>query len=150
MSIKQQLEKIIKKKDMQLSVIANKILEETKNKLKEATDELWYDTYPNPIDYNRTYELLNSIDGKLTKNGIADYTIQVYFNPKKMTSRSGKGWNIHQGFSGEDFRKGLIASIINGVGGSLNNPRLGDSTDVINIVQKYAEEYANKLLKQYL
>lgn len=112
-------------------------------------DELWYYAY-SPSDYTRTYELLNSIEGKVRKNGKGNYSIEVFFDDSKINSQiTNKGWNSHAGFTGDEFTKGLISGIIHGMGGSTTNPRYGEATNVIEIVQSEAEKYANKLLWKY-
>lgn len=129
---------------------AKQIMEEVKQKLKGATDELWYKSYTSQ-DYIRTYELLSAIDGKVVKNGAGDYSIEVFFDPELMSVRpSLHGWGSHAGFDNRDFREGLIQSIIHGMGGSSTNPRRGEATNVIAVVQEEATKYANGILKKYL
>ena len=150
MSIQQQLQKIISKIDIKLNKAANEIMQKTKEQLKESVNDLWYSTY-SPTDYIRTYELLDAVSGKVVKNSKGNYTIEVYFDENLMSSKSiTYGWGTHSGFDGGDFRKGLISSIIHGMGGSKTNPRYGESTNVIEVVKQEAERYANSILRKYL
>lgn len=151
MSLNRQLNNITNRLDLKLGQVAKKIMNETKARLKESVDSLWYDAYPTPTDYIRTYQLLNSVNGKVTKNCLGNYSIEVYLDPEFMTANpSLYGWGQHTGFDKSDFRRGLIQSIIHGMGGSSTNPRLGDSTNVIEVVQNEAEKYANSILKKYI
>ncbi len=150
MSIHNQLNKIRRKVDLKLKSVATEVMTETKQKLRDATKELWYDSY-DVKDYIRTYELLDAIDGNIVHNGLGNYSIEVFFNPERMSVHSESlRWGQHVGFGGEDFRAGLIASVIHGMGGANTNPRKGDSTNVIEVVQKEASKYANQVLKKYL
>lgn len=134
-----------------MSRAAKEIMDETKEKLRECVDSLWYKSYPSPKDYERTYELLNSVNGRIVKNGIGNYRIEVYLDPNLISSNpNSHGWGQHAGFSGIEFTEGLINSIIHGMGGSTNNPRYGESTNVIEVVQQEASKYANKILRKYL
>lgn len=150
MSIHDQLRKITVRVDLKISRAANEIMNETKERLREAVDKLWYSTYTS-LDYTRTHELIEAVNGIIKKNKQGDYTIDVFIDDTLMTSKSNtRGWGTHSGFDGGDFRKGLIDSIINGMNGSPNNPRLGDSAPVYEVVQKEAQSYANSILKKYL
>ncbi|MBO5007399.1 MAG: hypothetical protein J6D26_01020 [Clostridia bacterium] len=150
MSIQQQLQKITSRIDLRLSQAAQEIMLKTKEKLKESVNESWYSTY-HPSDYVRTYELINAINGRVIKNSKGNYTIEVYFDENLMSTKSSTyGWGTHVGFNGGDFRKGLISSIIHGMGGSKTNPRYGESTNVIDVVKQEAERYANNILRKYL
>lgn len=150
MSIHQQLQKITNCIDLRLNRAAQEIMLKTKEQLRKSVDELWYSSFL-PTDYIRTYELLNSVSGKVVKNSKGDYTIEVYFDKSLMSSKSNThGWGTHSGFDHGDFRNGLIKSIIHGMGGSKNNPRINESTNVIEIVKQEAERYANSILKKYL
>lgn len=125
-------------------------MNKTKEQLKESVNALWYSTY-SPTDYNRTYELIDAVSGRVIKNSRGNYTIEVYFDEALMTSKpSTYGWGAHSGFDGGDFRSGLIKSIIHGMRGSKTNPRYGESTNVIEVVRQEAERYANSILKKYL
>ena len=150
MSIQQQLQKIISKIDVKLNKAANEIMQKTKEQLKESVNDLWYSTY-SPTDYIRTHETIDAVSGKVVKNSKGNYTIEVYFDENLMSSKSSTyGWGTHSGFDGGDFRKGLISSIIHGMGGSKTNPRYGESTNVIEVVKQEAERYANSILRKYL
>lgn len=150
MSIQQQLQKITSKIDVKLNKAANEIMQKTKEQLKESVYDLWYSIY-SPNDYIRTFEIIDAVSGKVVKNSKGNYTIEVYFNENLMSSKSSTyGWGTHSGFDGGDFRKGLISSIIHGMGGSKTNPRYGESTNVIEVVKQEAERYANSILRKYL
>ena len=150
MSIQQQLQKVISKIDIKLNKVANEIMQKTKEQLKESVNDLWYSTY-SPTDYIRTYEMIDAVSGKVVKNSKGNYTIDVYFDENLMSSKSSTyGWGTHSGFDGGDFRKGLISSIIHGMGGSKTNPRYGEATNVIEVVKQEAERYANSILRKYL
>lgn len=150
MNIQQQLQKITNKIDVKLNKAANEIMQKTKAQLKESVNDLWYSTY-SPTDYIRTYETIDAVSGKVVKNNKGNYTIEVYFDENLMSSKSSTyGWGTHSGFDGGDFRKGLISSIIHGMGGSKTNPRYGESTNVIEVVKQEAERYANSILRKYL
>ena len=41
MSIRQQLEKIVNRVDVKMNKVADEVMQKTKEKLKEAIDELW-------------------------------------------------------------------------------------------------------------
>ncbi|MBQ6886246.1 MAG: hypothetical protein IJN54_01875 [Lachnospiraceae bacterium] len=150
MSIKAQLQQITKKYDTKLNLVAEQVMLETKNMLREAVDELWYKSY-SPTDYSRTYELIAAVEGKVIKNGQGNYCIEVYFDDALMSvNPSLYGWGTHSGFDKGDFRKGLIESIIHGIKGSNNNPRKGEATNVIEVVQQEATKYANGIIKKYI
>lgn len=150
MSIQQQLQKITSKIDIKLNKVANEIMQKTKEQLKESVNDLWYSTY-SPTDYIRTHEVIDAVSGNVVKNSKGNYTIEVYFDENLMSSKSSTyGWGTHSSFNGGDFRKGLISSIIHGMGGSKTNPRYGESTNVIEVVKQEAERYANSILRKYL
>ncbi len=150
MSIQQQLQKITSKIDIKLNKAANEIMQKTKEQLKDSINDLWYSTY-SPTDYIRSYEIIDAVSGKVVKNSKGNYTIEVYFDENLMSSKSSTyGWGTHSGFDGGDFRKGLISSIIHGMGGSKTNPRYGEATNVIEVVKQEAERYANSILRKYL
>ncbi len=150
MNIQQQLQKITSRIDLRLSRAAQEIMLKTKEQLRESVDRLWYSSFLQ-TEYIRTHELLNSVNGRVVKNSKGDYTIEVYFDETLMSSKSNThGWGTHSGFDHGDFRSGLIKSIIHGMGGSKNNPRYGESTNVIEVVKKEAERYANSILKKYI
>ncbi len=150
MSIQQQLQKITSRIDLRLNRAAQEIMQKTKEQLKESVNDLWYSTY-SPTDYIRTHETIDAISGKVIKNSKGNYTIEVHFDENLMSSKSSTyGWGTHSGFDGGDFRKGLISSIIHGMGGSKTNPRYGESTNVIEVVKQEAERYANSILRKYL
>lgn len=81
--IQNQINKILQRKDKQIQLISYKVCELTKKKLTEITNKSWYQTY-NPKVYQRTYELINSINGKVIKNKSGDYTICVFFDTGKI------------------------------------------------------------------
>ncbi len=150
MSIQQQLQKIVNRIDIKMNKAANEIMQKTKEQLRKSVNDLWYSTY-SPTDYIRTYETIDAVSGKTVKNSKGYYTIEVYFDENLMSSKSSTyGWGTHSGFDSGDFRKGLISSIIRGMGGSKTNPRYGESTNVIEVVKQEAERYANGILKKYL
>ena len=150
MSIKSQLDKIQKKIDLRMEHAAKEIMEETKHKLEKCIDDLWYSNY-SPQDYSRSYDLINAVNGRVIKNKQGNYTIEVFFDAKLMSSKPNlHGWGTHTGFSGRDFRQGLIDSIIHGMKGSKTNPRYGESANVIEVIQHEASKYANSILKKYL
>lgn len=150
MSIHGQMKKITSRIDLKLNRAAKEIMDETKEQLRESVDKLWYSTYT-PLDYARTYELIDAVNGRVVRNGQGDYTVEVFFDADLMSTRANsKGWGAHMGFSEEDFREGLISSIIHGMGGSDMNPRKGESTNVIEVVRQEAQRYANSILKKYL
>lgn len=150
MSIKEQLKKITNKIDYNLERVAQAVVIETKTRLMRVTHTLWYGYYE-PQDYIRTFDLINSIDGEVIKHRKGKYSIKVFFNDEKINSRvTGNGWNEHAGFSCEEFKAELITSILHGMRGSTNNPRYGDSADIVEVVRKEAEVYANKALRKYL
>lgn len=150
MSIQQQIQKITNRIDLRLSRAAQEIMLKTKEQLRESVDKLWYSSFL-PSDYIRTYETIEAVSGKVVKNSKGDYTIEVYFDESLMSSKSNThGWGTHSGFDHGDFRSGLIKSIIYGMGGFKNNPRYGESTNVIEVVREEAERYANSILKKYI
>ena len=150
MSLQQQLQKITSRIDLKLNRAAQEIMLKTKEQLEKSVDNLWYATY-SPTDYNRTYELLDAVSGKVVKNSKGNYSIEVYFDESLMSTKSSTyGWGTRSGFDGGDFRSGLIDSIIHGMRGSRTNPRYGESTNVIEVVRQEAERYANSILKKYI
>ena len=150
MSINCQLQKIVNKIDLKIERATKEIISTIKEKLKEALYEYWYDKY-DPIDYKRSFDLISAVDGEIVKNSRGNYSISVFINPKLLSAEYSPGmWSTHMGFAGENFREGLIYSILHGVSGSKLNPRLGDSANVIEVVQEEATRYANSILKQYL
>lgn len=150
MSISEQLNKIIAKKDIQMQAIADKVCKKTADKLREILYECWYATYT-PTVYKRSFDFINSITGEVVKNKRGNYSINVFFDEDKINvvEQSG-GWNSHMGFNGERFIEGLIYSIDSGMRGSLSNPRYGESTDMIRLTKEWANQYARQQLRQIL
>lgn len=150
MSIRRQIDKILDKTDKRLNILAKQICETIRLKLQENLKLCWYDNY-SPKTYKRTWELFNSVDGKIERNNKNDYTIRVYFNPDKIrTVINDKGWNSHLGFDGQRFIEGLISSIEHGMLGSHSNPRRGTAAHMVKLTQEWSNEYAQKLLLQKL
>ena len=149
MSIKSQLDRVITKKDLNLKQLADQIMKEVKIELINLIQTDWYDTY-SPLDYSRSYDLINSIDGIVEKNGKGDYTVRLFFDKSMIHSSGGDGWGRHQGFDNERFADGLIEGIDTGIKGSTNNPRYGVAIHFKDRITKFAQNMANKLLKQYL
>ncbi len=148
MGIQQQIDKIIRKHDLRLKVIADKVMTETKDELIRRLDEDFYKSY-SPLDYERSYDLISAVDGRITKNGVADYTIEVYFDETKIRPRSRAGFSAHMGFDGKPFVHGIVEAIEHGFK-SKYNPRHGEEFKIISKTQKDAEKIANKLLKSYI
>lgn len=148
MSIHEQIGKIVRKQDLKLKAIADKVMAETKEELIRELNDDFYETY-SPLDYERSYDLIQAVDGRITKNGVADYTIEVFFDESKIHPRSRAGWSAHMGFDGKPFVHGLIEALEDGFK-SPYNPRYGEEFKIISKTQKQAEEIANKLLKSYI
>lgn len=148
MAISQQLNKIIRKQDLRLSAIAKKIMIETKEELVRRLNDDFYATYETS-DYERTYDLISAVDGRITKNALCDYTIEIFFDETKIHPRSRAGWNAHMGFDKTPFVHGLIEALEDGFK-SPYNPRHGNEFRILSKTKAEAEKIANKLLKQYL
>ena len=150
MSIQQQLNNILRRKDAQLHAIAKDICSAIKEKLQENLKRYWYDGY-SPKSYTRTWELFDSIEGTIERNKSCDYTIRVFFDPDKIHAvQNDDGWNSHMGFDSQAFTSGLVSSIEDGVGGSYNNPRHGSAAHMIEFTEQWAQTYARQLLRERL
>lgn len=78
------------------SYALDEFAEEVAIELRDNIQSMWYDVYT-PENYDRTYELLNSVDIKETKAGR-----QVYINESTMVNAHNKGeWSSHIGVTGE-------------------------------------------------
>ena len=148
MGLQQQITKIVRKHDLRLKAIADKVMTETKDELIRRLDEDFYKSY-SPLDYERTYDLISAVDGRITKNGVADYTIEVFFDETKIHPRSRAGWNAHMGFDGKPFIHGIVDALENGFK-SKYNPRYGEEFRIHSKTKAEAEKIANKLLRKYL
>ncbi len=148
MAIQQQINKIIRKHDLRLKAIADKVMTETKQELIRRLDEDFYGTYETS-DYERTYDLISAVTGRVNKSSIGNYTVEVFFDDTKIHPRSRAGWNSHMGFDKTPFVHGLIEALENGFK-SKYNPRYGEEFKIISKTQKEVEEIANRLLKTYI
>lgn len=150
MSVSGQIDKILRKKDKKLQLIADDIAAAVKDKLKENLEKNWYSTY-SPKSYFRTWDLFDSVTAEVTHDGRCNYYIQVYFDSAKISSvQNGSGWNSHMGFDGQSFKSGLVSLIEHGMIGSKYNPRNGNSAHMIEFTQEWANQYARQLLKSRL
>lgn len=68
-------------------VVEKDVAEEVKNKLKSYIQLRVYDAY-SPIEYSRTYELLNSITIKVEKSKASQTIVSVYCDSTKMNHTS--------------------------------------------------------------
>ena len=84
MSVSGQIDKILRKKDKKLQLIADDIAAAVKDKLKENLEKNWYSTY-SPKSYFRTWDLFDSVTAEVT-HGRFNYYIQVYFDSAKISS----------------------------------------------------------------
>ena len=148
MGIQQQIDKIVRKHDLRLKVIADKVMTETKDELIRRLDEDFYKSY-SPLDYERSYDLISAVDGRIIKNGVADYTIEVFFDEAQIHPRSRAGWNAHMGFDDKPFVHGLVEALEDGFK-SKYNPRHGEEFRILSKTKAEAEKIANKLLKSYI
>ncbi|MBE6964569.1 MAG: hypothetical protein E7441_00870 [Ruminococcaceae bacterium] len=148
MGIQQQIDKIVRKHDLQLSAMAKKIMIETREELLRRLNDDFYGTYL-PSDYERTYDLISAVDGRITKNALCDYTIEVFFDETKIHPRSRAGFSAHMGFDGKPFVNGIVDALEDGFK-SKYNPRYGEEFKIISKTKKDAEKIANKLLKSYI
>ena len=126
----------------------NSLGQEIVDKLRTYTQE-WYDTY-SPIDYQRSYDVLDSIS-----YNVSGYDLRVIFDMRKIrgaTLNDKKGWQQHRGFDGVDFTWGLINFIENGGnGGIASNPRRNDGgIHMIEKTQKWIDEYLKKRTKEII
>ena len=149
-NIEQQLNIILKKTDKQLQDIADDICKTVKIQLQYNLKKHWYDTY-NPKSYHRTWELFNSITGKIIHKKLGDFEIIVYFDTDKIYAVENDDFcNYHMGFDKQAFIDGLISSIEHGMKGSRINPRRGDVAHMVEFTQDWANQYARQLLKKKL
>lgn len=121
------------------------IAKETKNKMQEYIETYWYDVY-SPIDYERTYDVLRSIDVKFEND-----VVVIFYNADKIFSTPNLGsWGEHSGFDFGDFSEGIIEYVENGVsGGSIQNPRLGDTgAKAIPRTRGWLNNYLVKAIKK--
>lgn len=118
-------------------------------KLQQNIQDMWYDEYT-PEDYSRTYELLNSVDVKITPAGR-----QIYINENSIGNggRQGPGgWTEHVGVTGErvDSFADMISENAQGnpKGG---NKRLasngGADTDFFAATEDWVEENLSSEIK---
>ena len=148
MALHEQINRIVRKHDLRLKAIADKVMADTKETLVKRLNDDFYKSY-SPLDYERSYDLINAVDGRIVKNDVGNYTIEVFFDEAQIHPRSRAGWNAHMGFDGKPFVHGLIEALENGFK-SPYTPRYGEEFKIISKTQKQAEKIANKLLKQYL
>lgn len=150
MSVSGQIDKILRKKDKKLQLIADDIAAAVKDKLKENLEKNWYSTY-SPKSYFRTWDLFDSVTAEVTHDGRFNYYIQVYFDSAKISFvQNDSGWNSHMGFDGQSFKSGLVSLIEHGMTGSQYNPRNGNAAHMIEFTQKWANQYARQFLKSRL
>ncbi len=148
MAISQQLNKILRKHDLSLKAIADRVMTETKEELIRRLNDDFYGTY-SPSDYERTYDLVSAVDGRITKNALCDYTIEVFFDETKIHPRSRAGFSAHMGFDDKPFVHGLVEALEDGFK-SRYNPRYGEEFRILSKTKAEAEKIANKLLKSYI
>ena len=148
MGIQHQIDKIVRKHDLQLSAMAKKIMIETREELLRRLNDDFYRSY-SPSDYERSYDLIKAVDGRIIKNALCDYTIEVYFDETKIHPRSRAGWNAHMGFDGKPFVHGLVEALEDGFK-SRYNPRYGEEFRILSKTKAEAEKIANELLKSYI
>lgn len=118
------------------------IMEDAKEKLRDYIQEYWYDTYT-PKDYDRTYDLLNSVDAKIEGNEVV-----LYFDDYQISSNRTGGWGQHIGFEGEPFEIEFIEMGLGG-SGSLRNPRRHDSgMRSLRRLRGWLSYYVNRAVKQ--
>ncbi len=162
MSLDTQLQKIIKRKQAKLNVVASEIADDIKRELRALVNERWYDSYT-PKSYQRTMELLDSITCEITHNGTA-IDIRCGFDMSLIHAKQAIDnatidnaginrltWNNHMSFDGEPFIEGLIELVehgFDGKGSSLNPRRWHTGTHAVEDAQKYATRRARELLKQ--
>ena len=142
---KGKLNRIKKSLDKEINKRLNSLGQKTVEQLRMYTQK-WYSSYV-PKVYVRTYDLLNCISYK-----VKNQTVYIYFDVNRMRSYDTDTWNVHRGFGGIDFTRGLIDWIENdNSSGSDLNPRknhsgiymIKNTTDWLN---EYLEEESNKII----
>lgn len=139
--IKKNIDKEINK---QLEILG----QETVNKIKEYI-KIWYNSY-DPINYNRTESLLNSI-----VYTVKNRQVRVKFDLRKLNTKKindGEGWQPHRGFDGVTFTYGLIEWLENGgTGGITTNPRRYDGgIHMLSETEKWLDKYLDKKAKEII
>lgn len=139
--------KMKKKLDNEIEKELHNLGKETVKKIKEYIN-YWYSSYQ-PEDYDRTYDLFNSVS-----YSVKNKTVKIFFDMRKFHTANvngGVGWQPHKGFDGEKFTWGLIDWIENGDynGGSEYNPRRYDGgIHMIENTKKWINEYLEKRSKE--
>lgn len=73
--------------------------ETIKQVLIDSTKRMWYSEH-SPEQYQRTYDILNSISLDAVKTGKGGYTATVYFDEDKIRMQAADGWNQHMSVDG--------------------------------------------------
>lgn len=142
-SQKKKLEKLLRK---ELSVVLEKIAQDTVNKVKVYIKQYWYNRY-SPEDYERTYSLYKSV-----KYEILDDNVIVYFdlnNADRKRFQNGS-WGSYTNFKNKPSFTGeywinMIQYIDTGFFpsgiGSETNPRVGDGIDFISKTERWLNKH---------
>ncbi len=92
MSVSGQIDKILRKKDKKLQLIADDIAAAVKDKLKENLEKNWYSTY-SPKSYFRTWDLFDSVTAGLIII-FKCILIRLRFLPSKMIQAGIHIWDL--------------------------------------------------------
>ena len=124
----------------------------TEMMLRRLLEERLYDF--EPVMYERTYELLNSItQSEVVKLSNGTYYVEIYYDTDKIRAypRENDGlsykWGQHTSFDGEDVSEFIPLWIEKGT----NNPYYSHKgTDSMEDTKKWIEQEYNRLFKIYL
>lgn len=141
-----ELDNLLKKS---IREIMDRVGQDTVNKLKVYIKLYWYDRY-SPKDYDRTYNLLNSVSYRVKED-----SVEIYIDEDKLVHAVQAGWNQHMSFDGEDFSAGLIEFIENGKfssgkTGAKSNPKVGKGSKAIERTTIWLNKYINQEIKKQL
>ena len=131
--------------DKQLKFCMNEIFIQLKNEMKDYLFQNWYKKYT-PTQYNRTFNLLDSITFKLEKQGNASYVVKVGYDTDLIHAEYDEYsfFNQHMSMGGEDVSDIVPYYIEKGNG---KNPYfMYKGIGVLEYMREYMEERATAKL----
>lgn len=148
-SLKKQIERQLNK---QLKDAMDRV---GKTVMLELADYVWDNWYKanNPIEYNRTFEFIESITKTSAKFVNGGFQVKVYFDSNKIKAKYDEysGWNQHMSLSQEDVSNAVVGWIEygNNPSGSSKIPYEYEGIHMIeNMVKWLEKEYINLLKRE--
>lgn len=145
----------------QIKSVLEQIAEEVRKELYDTVNDNLYKTY-NPKQYQRTYELLNSISKtEIKENSDGEYYVVIYYDTDKILAypslsnltgdknEYGSLWGQHADFYGNDVSEYIPLWIEHGTSG-VNNPYHRKGIYAIDEVKEWIEKEFNNRFKKKL